>query len=172
MNFYASVKTLALECSFELNSTIMNRTAKNCNDFFTNGSSDMASLRALFSIALAIAATVLSNSSALAFDGLVVSDLPPGGDVTVPGDYPIMVPRRVDVMLTGVNNPQSITLTNTTPSASVVQIHAMHEHRVRTITIQPGTSAVYSFKNVRPVRVKVVSGDVRVNSIHPLKVQR
>lgn len=114
----------------------------------------------------------LSANAALAFDGLVVSELPPGGDVTVPGDYPIMVPKAVDVLFTGINNPQSITLTNTTAQTSVVQIYALHEKRSRTITIQPGTSAVYSFKNVRPVRVKVMNGDVKVSSIHPLKVQR
>lgn len=119
--------------------------------------------------------TFAAGASALTahgFDGLVASELPPGGDVTVPGDYPIMVPGRVDVMVSGVSNPQSLSLTNTTAQTSTVQIFAQHERKVRTLRIQPGTSAVYSFKNVKPVRIKVTNGDIKLSSVHPLKVQR
>ena len=119
-----------------------------------------------------ILSLTLASNLAAAFEGLVVSELPPGGDVTVPGDYPIMVPRRVDVLVSGISNPQSMSLTNNTDQTSIVQIFAAHEKKVRVIRLQPGTSAVYSFKNVRPVRVKVTAGDVRISSIQPLKVQR
>lgn len=110
--------------------------------------------------------------SALAFDGLTITELPAGGDVTVPGDYPIRVPSRTEVLLTGMSSPQSLTLTNQTRDITTVHIYAKHEKNVRRIQLQPGTSAVYSLKQERPVRVKVNGGDVRVNSILPLKVQR
>lgn len=117
--------------------------------------------------------TFFGCATAFAVDGLNVSELPPGGDVTVPGDYPIFVNRAVDVLFSGLANPQSITLTsNVREGASVVRIYANHEQKVRTITLKPGSSAVYNFKTAKPVRLKVVSGDVRVKSIYPLKIQR
>jgi hypothetical protein len=110
--------------------------------------------------------------NAHAFQGLNVTELPPGGDVTVPGDYPIQVPQRIDALFTGSSTPQTMTLTTQSRTGSVVHIFAKHEKSVRKIRISPGSSAVYSLKQERPVRVKVIEGDVRVNSIMPLKVQR
>lgn len=128
------------------------------------------SLRPLLVVsAFALAAT---SHQAFSFDGLTVTELPAGGDVTVPGDYPIRVPSRTEVLLTGLSSPQSLTLTNQTRDVTTVHIYAAHEKNVRRIKLQPGTSAVYSLKLERPVRVKVNGGDVRVNSILPLKVQR
>lgn len=110
---------------------------------------------------------------AIAGDGLVVTELPAGGDITVPGDFPVYVPNKNEALFSGINSPQAITLTNTNRDAtSVVRIYANHEKSVRTITLKPGSSAVYNFKSSKPVRVKVVSGDVRVRSLQPLKVQR
>lgn len=116
--------------------------------------------------------TALSFSTAFAFDGLVVTELPIGGDVTIPGDYPVVIPKSLDVLFQGISSPQSLNITNTASGGAVVKIFAQHEKQVRTINIQPGTSAVYSFKSSLPVRLKVISGDVKVSSIHPLKVQR
>ena len=128
------------------------------------------SLRLMF-VATAIA-FLSSAHTASAFEGLTITELPAGGDVTVPGDYPIRVPSRAEVLLTGLSSPQSLTLTNQTRDITTVHIYAAHEKKVRRIQLQPGTSAVYSLKLERPVRVKVNGGDVRVNSILPLKVQR
>jgi hypothetical protein len=107
-----------------------------------------------------------------AFDGLVVSDLPVGGDVTVPSDYPIQIPPKMDVRLSGVADPQALVLANRTLSVSVVRVGSTSDKTTRTITLKPGASAVYNFKSQSAVRLRVVSGDVRISSLHPLKVQR
>lgn len=126
----------------------------------------------LFSAA-ALCVLALSSFTALAIDGLQISELPAGGDVTIPGDYPVYVPRMVDVVLTGMNAPQSMTLSSNTPQkSSTVRIYSTREKKVRTITIQPGSMAVYNFRDARPVRIKVVNGDVKIRSVQPLKVQR
>jgi len=122
-------------------------------------------------ILIALALCSLATS-AFAFEGLVVTDLSPGGDVTVPGSYPIRVPRKVNVVFTGLSTPQTMTLTNQAQNTSIVNIYSGTERAVRRIRLNPGTSAVYSLKIDKPVRVQVVEGDVRVNSILPLKVQR
>jgi hypothetical protein len=121
---------------------------------------------------LAMGAAFLAQSMAFGFEGLVVSELPLGGDVTVPSEYPVKVPPKVEVVFSGVMNPQSMTLVNDNGSESVVKVFAGREADGRLIKLRPGSSAVYSFKSSKPVRVRVVSGDVRVSSIHPLKVQR
>lgn len=126
----------------------------------------------LWIAALASIVTLVSTQ-ALAIDGLQISELPTGGDVTIPGDYPVYVPRSIDVVLTGMNAPQSMTLSSTSNQAtSTVRIYSQQEKKVRTITIQPGTMAVYNFRDARPIRVKVVNGDVKIRSVQPLKVQR
>lgn len=113
------------------------------------------------------------SSHAFAIEGLQISELPTGGDVTIPGDYPVYVPRSIDVVLTGMNTPQSMTLSSTSnQAASTVRIYSQKEKKVRTITIQPGSMAVYNFRDARPIRVKVVNGDVKIRSVQPLKVQR
>ncbi len=125
-----------------------------------------------FAVLLAAFPLFWMGSSAHAFDGLVVSELPAGGDVTVPGDYPILIPTAVDVILFGLTTPQALTFTNHSSASSTVRVFASHERKTRTINLKPGTSAVYNFRDIRPVRVRVTSGDVKVNSIHPLKIQR
>jgi hypothetical protein len=129
-------------------------------------------LVSLFTLGAATLSALALAPSAQGFEGLVITELPAGGDVTVPGDYPIRVPSRTEVLLTGLSSPQSMTLTNQTSDIATVHIFAKHEKNVRQIKLQPGTSAVYSLKLERPVRIKVNGGDVRVNSILPLKVQR
>jgi hypothetical protein len=121
---------------------------------------------------LVMGVAFFAQTAAFGFEGLVVSELPLGGDVTVPSEYPVKVPPKVDVVFTGVMNPQSMTLVNENGSESVVKVFTNRESDVRLIKLRPGSSAVYSFKSSKPVRVRVVSGDVRVSSIHPLKVQR
>lgn len=108
----------------------------------------------------------------LAYDGILVSDLPAGGDVTVPGQYPIRIPPRTEVLLSGMETPQSITFINKGKSRSQVQIFAQHEKKKRTITIQPGTSVVYNFKWRKPIRLKVLAGRVDALSLSPVKIQR
>ena len=114
----------------------------------------------------------LVSTQGVAFDGLVVSDLPVGGDVTVPSDYPIQIPPKMDVRLSGVADPQALVLANRTLNVSVVRVASGSEKAARTITLKPGASAVYNFKSQNAVRLRVVSGDVRISSLHPLKVQR
>lgn len=126
----------------------------------------------LWIAALASLVTLLTTP-AFAIEGLQISELPSGGDVTIPGDYPVYIPRALDVVLTGMNTPQSMTLSATTSTASsTVRIYSQQEKKVRTITIQPGSMAVYNFRDARPIRVKVVNGDVKIRSVQPLKVQR
>ncbi len=109
---------------------------------------------------------------ALGFDGLVVSELPVGGDVTVPSEFPIQVPSKMDVRFSGVSSPQALVLANSTAITSVVKIAAEKGNEARTIKLKPGTSAVYNFRAQNSVKLRVVSGDIRVSSLHPLKVQR
>jgi hypothetical protein len=113
-----------------------------------------------------------STPSAWAVDGLLLSDLPLGGDVTVPGDFTIRVPNKMDVTFTSIRQPQTLTLHNGTSSTSTFQIMSPLEKRTRTIKLQPGSSTIYSFKSEKPVRMKVISGELKVNSVHPLKIQR
>lgn len=112
------------------------------------------------------------GQKALAYDGIVVSDLPKGGDVTVPGRYPIQIPEATEVLLSGMQNPQAVTLSNKGMNSSQVQIYAQHESQSRTIVIEPGTSTVYNFKKLRPIRVKVLTGKVEASSLNPVKIQR
>ena len=121
---------------------------------------------------LVCSAIFIVSTAGYAFDGLVVSELPVGGDVTVPSEYPIQMSSKMDVKFSGVSDPQSIIFVNRAAVNSVVKLEGNGEKRSRTITIKPGASTVYSFKNQSVVRVRVVSGDVRVSSLHPLKVQR
>jgi hypothetical protein len=109
---------------------------------------------------------------ALGFEGLVVSELPVGGDVTVPSEFPIQVPSKMDVRFSGVSTPQALVLANSTGTTSVVKIAAEKGIEARTIKLKPGTSAVYNFRSQNSVKLRVVSGDIRVSSLHPLKVQR
>lgn len=118
------------------------------------------------------ATSLLTSIPAQAYDGIIVSDLPRGGDVTVPGRYPIRIPPQTDVTLSGMQSPQAVTLSNTGESTSRVQIYAHHELNTRTISIQPGTSAVYNFKKQRPIRVRVLDGKVEATSLEPVKIQR
>ena len=131
-------------------------------------------LPALAQSAAVVAAFIVTSylPVALAFEGLVITELPAGGDVTIPGAYPIRVPGRTEVLLTGLSSPQSMTLSNQTREVAIIQIFAKHEKGVRRIKLQPGASAVYSLKMEKPVRVKVIGGTVRVDSVLPLKVQR
>ena len=118
------------------------------------------------------ATSFLNPAPAHAYDGIIVSDLPRGGDVTVPGRYPIRIPPQTDVTLSGMQSPQAVTLSNTGDSTSRIQIYAHHELNTRTISIQPGTSAVYNFKKQRPIRVRVLDGKVEATSLEPVKIQR
>lgn len=117
-------------------------------------------------------AFLVSSHLAFAFDGLVVSELPVGGDVTVPSEFPVKVPAKMDVRFSGVVNPQALVFANSTGLTTIVKIASDQEKQARTITIKPGASTVYNFRNDSAVRVRVVSGDIRVSSLHPLKVQR
>ncbi len=121
----------------------------------------------LFSAFLLVAPMV-----AFGFEGLVVTELPVGGDVIVPSEFPVKVPAKIDVSFSGVANPQALMFANATGATSVLKIAAEQDKNVRTITLKPGASAVYNFRGQTSVRVRVVSGDVRVSSLHPLKVQR
>lgn len=112
------------------------------------------------------------DHSAQAFNGIVVSDLPNGGDVTVPGQYPIRIPRNIEVLFSGMSTPQSITLANKSKEKTVLHIYAQHEKNKRTIEIKPGTSAVYNLKWNKAVRLRVIEGSVEALSLEPLKIQR
>jgi hypothetical protein len=125
----------------------------------------MSALRCLVSFA------AFGATTALGFQGLVVSELPLGGDVTLPAEYPVSVPPKIDVEFSGVMNPQALVFANNAAGTSVLKI-ADQKQKQRTLKLKPGASVVYSFRNQTPVRVRVVSGDVRVSSLHPLKVAR
>ena len=112
------------------------------------------------------------NSSALAYNGIIVSDLPRGGNVTVPGRYPILIPPQTEVLISGLNSPQAVTITNSGEAVSRVQIFAMHETKTRTLAIQPGTSTVYNFNKMKPIRVKVLDGKIEISSLDPVRIQR
>lgn len=116
--------------------------------------------------------SLLSLGAAQGYDGIIVSELPAGGDVTVPGQYPIQIPPAIEVLLSGMDAPQSITLSNKGDSQSVVHIYAQHEKSKRTLNIKPGMSAVYNLKWGRPIRVRVESGKVDALSLAPIKIQR
>jgi hypothetical protein len=122
-------------------------------------------------LAIACAAWATPHA-ALAIDGILVSDLPLGGDVTVPGRYLIHIPQQTEVQLSGMQSPQAVTLVNKGSAVSRVQIFAQHESATRTISIKPGTSTVYNFKARRPIRLKVLSGTVEATSLDPVKIQR
>jgi hypothetical protein len=109
--------------------------------------------------------------SASAFYGLDVNDLPRDGDVTIPGDYPIMVRRKGAVQLSGLNDSLTLNLSNPNNQAAVVQIAVPSEKKTRTLKIQTGVPTLYSAKNSKEVTLRVTDGDVTITSIHPLKVQ-
>lgn len=115
---------------------------------------------------------LLPRGAAQSSGGIIVSELPAGGNVTVPGQYPIQIPPATEVLLSGMDAPQSITLSNKGKSQSVVHIYAQHEKSKRTLHIKPGMSAVYNLKWGRPIRVRVESGKVDALSLAPIKIQR
>lgn len=108
---------------------------------------------------------------AAGFYGLDLNDLPRDGDVTIPGDYPIMVRRKGSVQLSGLNDNLTLNLVNPNSQAAVVQIVAPSEKRARTLRILAGIPTLYNAKNSREVTLRVTDGDVTITSIQPLKVQ-
>jgi len=109
---------------------------------------------------------------AWAFQGLVVSDVSRGGDVTVPGEYPVLVPREMEAYFSSMDNPQILTLTNKTSSHSVVRIQMGKGEPPRTLHIAPGNAAVFNARGVKPIQLRAVTGDILVNSLSPLTVRR
>ncbi|MFZ9520544.1 MAG: hypothetical protein ACO3A4_08715 [Silvanigrellaceae bacterium] len=115
--------------------------------------------------------TATGITPAMAFYGLDLNDLPRDGDVTVPGDYPIMVRRKSAVQLSGLNDNLTLNLVNPNSQAAVVQITAPSEKKARTLRILAGVPTLYNTKNSKEVTLRVADGDVTITSIHPLKVQ-
>lgn len=111
----------------------------------------------------------LVTHSVLALDGINIAELPIGGNVTVPGDFPVIVRKAHEAQLQSVSNPQSLQFNST--SGGIVHLSANHEKKLRVLNVKPGVATVYSFKSALPIRVKVVSGEVRISSVSPLKVQ-
>ncbi|MEY3903111.1 MAG: hypothetical protein RL189_2417 [Pseudomonadota bacterium] len=122
-------------------------------------------------IAFLSTAFAASSLSASAFYGLDLNDLPRDGDVTVPGDYPIMVRRKSSVQLSGLNENLTLNLVNPNSQAAVVQIAVPNEKKMRTLRIPSGVPTLYNAKNSKEVTLRVTDGDVTITSIHPLKVQ-
>lgn len=113
----------------------------------------------------------LVSTHSFAFYGLDLNDLPRDGDVTVPGEYPIIVRKKGAVQLSGLNDQLTLNLVNATARPAVVQINAPDEKKARTLRILSGIPTLYNSKNSREVTLKVTDGDVTITSIHPLKVQ-
>ncbi|NBO37906.1 hypothetical protein EBU99_04910 [bacterium] len=114
---------------------------------------------------------MLLCSSAFAFYGLDINDLPRDGDVTIPGDYPIMVRKKGTVQLSGLNDSLTLNLVNPNPQAAIVQIAASSEKKTRTLRVMAGVPTLYNAKTSKEVTLRVTDGDVTITSIHPLKVQ-
>ena len=114
---------------------------------------------------------VMVTCSASAFYGLDINDLPRDGDVTVPGDYPIMVKRKNSVVLSGLNESLTLNIVNTNSQAATVQIASPSDKKTRTLKVTPGVPTLYNAKSGKEVTLKVTDGDVTITSIHPLKVQ-
>lgn len=118
-----------------------------------------------------VAAFASTSLQASAFYGLDLNDLPRDGDVTVPGDYPIMVRRKGAVQLSGLNDTLTLNLVNPNSQAAVVQIAAPNEKKARILRILAGVPTLYNAKTSKEVTLRVTDGDVTITSIHPLKVQ-
>lgn len=129
--------------------------------------------RFVLSTTVALLSTMFAGSSlsASAFYGLDLNDLPRDGDVTVPGDYPIMVRRKGSVQLSGLNENLTLNLMNPNAQSAVVQIVVPSEKKMRTLRIPSGVPTLYNSKNSKEVTLRVTDGDVTITSIHPLKVQ-
>ena len=128
-------------------------------------------VQALLSRVSLVSVVAIVTLPASAFYGLDVNDLPRDGDVTIPGDYPIMVRRKGSVQLSGLSDSLTINLSNPNNQAAVVQIAVPSEKRARTLKILTGVPTLYSTKNSKEVTLRVTDGDVTITSIHPLKVQ-
>lgn len=129
-------------------------------------------MKTILHLKLVVCAAVGISGTAWAFDGLVASELPPGGDVTVPGEYSISVPPSLDVVFTGMESFQALNLMNRDGKKVTVRIYSTKETKVRLIHLNPGTSAVYRIIEKAPVRMRVAEGSVVVSSRDPLKIQR
>ena len=115
---------------------------------------------------------LLGAAFAQGFDGFMVTELPKGGDVTVPGEVRIKVPSRTAVMFSSSERPQTITLSGGARQSAQVTILGATDKRPRVIKMAPGASAVYGFKNNKPIKMLVESGEIEVTSLWPLKIQR
>jgi hypothetical protein len=113
----------------------------------------------------------LGTIAQASFYGLDLNDLPRDGDVTVPGDYPIMVRRKGAVVLSSLNDSLTLNLVNPNSGPAVVQIASPAEKKARTLRITTGVPTLYNAKSGREVTLRVADGDVTITSIHPLKVQ-
>ncbi|MEY4064358.1 MAG: hypothetical protein RIR26_566 [Pseudomonadota bacterium] len=130
------------------------------------------STRCLFvSMAAVCLWTGITQTACASFNGLDLNDLPRDGDVTVPGDYPIMVRRKGSVVLSSLNDSLTLNLVNPNNLPAVVQIASPAEKRSRTLKIPSGVPTLYNAKSGREVTLRVTDGDVTITSIHPLKVQ-
>ena len=132
----------------------------------------MMSTNCLFSARIvALALGIVTAGTAFAFYGLDINDLPRDGDVTVPGDYPIMVRRKNTVLLSGLNESMTLNIVNPNSQAAIVQIAAPSEKKTRTLKVLAGVPTLYNAKTSKEVTLRVTDGDVTITSIHPLKVQ-
>lgn len=127
-------------------------------------------LKAIAALCLCLFATELS-AQASSFYGLDLNDLPRDGDVTIPGDYPIMVRRKGSVLLSSLTNNLAINIVSPSTQAAVVQISSPTEKRTRTLRILAGAPTTYVPQNSKEVTLRVTDGDVTITSMHPLKVQ-
>lgn len=132
----------------------------------------MNPLKSLFSArVLAVCLGAASVVSAWAYYGLDINDLPRDGDVTIPGEYPIMVRRKSTVQLTGLDNSLTLNIVNRNNQAAIVQISAPSEKKARTLKIVAGVPTTYNNNSSKEVTLRVADGDVTITSTQPLKVQ-
>jgi hypothetical protein len=113
----------------------------------------------------------VSSSQASAFYGLDVNELPRGGDVTVPGDYPIMVRRKGAIQLSGQTETLTLNLLNANAKQAIIQIASPTEKKARILKLNPGLPTIYTAKNSKEITLRVTDGDVTITSMQPLKVQ-
>ena len=90
--------------------------------------------------------------------GFMLSTLPAGKSVTIPRPATTIVPITSRVMLTGTDLPQSISFRamSTASGASQplrISIYDRNANRVKYIDITPGTSFLYSVKDLATITV-------------------
>lgn len=88
------------------------------------------------------------------FEPFDVSELPPGAQLTLPHPAQMMAPLSMHLEVQANDRAQVLKLSTQGSQAAVpLVIFDRHSQRTRRVTLKSGSSVVYHFKSLHPIRI-------------------